>query len=333
MVTKNQKGDTVKLLNNPMFVYLLAIVGIGGLVWGATLLVRGASSIARRLGISELIIGLTIVAIGTSLPEFTVTVVAALQGKTDLAIANIIGSNIGNILLILGVAALLTTLKVAKRTTWIEIPFALLAALVLGVMVSDSLIDGSVQQILSRSEGLLLLCFCGIFLAYALSVAKQGKPTESLEPTHSALWAMGSIVLGLICLTLGGKWLVNGAVELAQTLGASEHLIGITVIAIGTSLPELVTCAVAAKRGNVDIAVGNIVGSNILNIFLILGIGATITPFSFAGSSFDVLVMIGVSLVLFLSMFTRKKDELNRGHGIFFLTLYVAYLTFSIIKG
>ncbi len=323
----------MELLNNPMFVYLLAIVGIGGLVWGATLLVRGATSIARRLGISELIIGLTIVAIGTSLPEFTVTVVAALQGKTDLAIANIIGSNIGNILLILGVAAFLTTLKVARRTTWIEIPFALLAALVLGIMVSDTFVDGTIQQVLSRSEGLILLSFCGIFLAYALSVAKQGKPTETKEPTHGALWATGSIVLGLICLTLGGKWLVNGAVELAQTLGASERLIGITVIAIGTSLPELVTCAVAAYRGNADIAVGNIVGSNILNIFLILGIGATITPFPFAGSSFDVLVMISASLILFLSMFTRRKYELNRGHGALFLVLYAAYLTISIIKG
>ncbi len=324
----------MEFLHSAYAIYPLAFAGIFGLIWGANLLVRGSSSIARRSGIPEIVIGLTIVAIGTSLPELTVTLIAAIQGSTELAIGNVIGSNIVNILLILGCAATMTRIQVTRNTTWKEIPMALLAAVVLGIMLNERDIDGAITCMLSHSDGLILLGFGAIFMAYILSVAKQGNGVPSQpESTMPTGKAVGAIILGAACLFLGGKFLVDGAVAFATMLGASEGLIGKTVVAIGTSLPELVTSVIAARQGKADLAVGNALGSNIINVFMILGIGSTIRVMPFSGNNIDVYVMIGATLILFLAMFTGKKYELNRKHGLLFLTLYVGYLIYSINAG
>ncbi len=315
--------------------YALFAVGLYVLVKGADFLVGSATSIARRFGLPELIIGLTIVAFGTSLPEMFVSGLAAVRGNTDLAIGNVLGSNIANILLILGVAAVICPITVTRLTTWKEIPLSLLAALVLGILANDALVDGESASILSRADGLVLLCFVGIFMAYILSIAKSGngQPAEaqSLEPG----WKTGTKLLGgLVMLSLGGQWIVDGALAIGTLLGASQSLMGLTVVAIGTSLPELATSAVAAYRGNADIAVGNVVGSNILNIFWILGLSATIRPLPFqSGLNVDVEVCLAATALLFAFMFTGKRYSLNRAHGVVLLTLYVAYVTYLVVRG
>ena len=275
------------------------------LIKGADYLVTGASSLAFKLGIAPLVIGLTIVAFGTSAPELIVNLLASFSGNTDIAIGNILGSNIVNILVILGVSAIIYPLTVRKSTVWKEIPFALLAVVVLAFLASDALIDGAATSWLTRIDGLILISFFAIFLYYIVGIAKQS-PEDTLEkPADLSLMRSGLLILvGLIGLVVGGKWIVDGAIVFAQSLGVSQALIGLTIVAIGTSLPELATSVVAAYKKNTDIAVGNIVGSNILNIFWILGISAFITPLPFAPvMTIDILVTLFASLLLFLALF------------------------------
>lgn len=316
--------------------YVLLAAGFAFLIKGADLLVNGASSIAKRFGISDLVIGLTVVAFGTSSPELFVNIIASLEGNTGIAIGNILGSNIANVFLILGVASIIFPLAVTGGTVWKEIPLALLAALVLGVLANDRLIDGAPLSALTRTDGLVLLAFFSIFLIYSFSIAKkvQGMenhlPAEVMGPLKSTVF----IVLGLAGLTLGGKWIVDGAVHIASSLGVSQALIGVTVVAIGTSLPELATSAVAAFRKNADIAVGNVVGSCIFNIFLVLGVSSVIKPLPFRVEfNLDIGAVILGGLLLFAFMFTGGRRRLDRWEGILFVSIYIAYIVLSIIRG
>lgn len=325
------------ILSHYMLTYVLFVIGFVLLIKGADWLVSGASSVAQRLGVSALVIGLTIVAFGTSAPELVVNLVASLQGSTGIAIGNIVGSNIANILLILGVAACIYPLAVQRGTVWKEIPFALLAVVLVCLMANDVWFDAAPVSILSRADGLVLLSFFIIFLYYVFGLAKQSANTDEADESIEQLsWlkSTGMIVGGLTGLVIGGKWIVDGAVSFASNLGVSEALIGLTIVAVGTSLPELATSAVAAYRKNVDIAVGNIVGSNIFNIFWILGLSATINPLPFASAlNLDLLVAVGATLLLFLVLFVGQKHTIERWQGVLMVALYVSYLAYLILRG
>ena len=315
--------------------YLLFALGIVMLVKGAGWLVDGASSIARKYNISELVIGLTVVAFGTSMPEFCVSLLASARNQPDLAIANIIGSNIANILLILGVSAVICPLTVTRGTTWREIPMSLLAAVVLGVMANDVLFNHTAQNVISRSDGIVLLAFLTIFMAYILGIARAvGNSQHPATKERTIPTALGLLAIGVLMLSLGGQMIVEGATAIARLLGASETLIGLTIVAVGTSLPELATSAMAAYRKNADIAVGNIVGSNILNIFWILGISATVHPLHVnSGANADVLVTVLATAALFAFMLLQKGYELKRWHGMLFVSTYAVYLVYIIQRG
>ena len=319
-----------------MLTYVLFLIGFLLLFKGASFLLVGASGIARMLKVSDLVIGLTVVAFGTSFPELSVNIFATMKGNTEIAIGNILGSNVFNILLILGVSAIIYPLKVSKGTVWKEIPLPLLAAVLLGISANDKLIDGGSVSALTRIDGLILLSFFVIFLYYIFGIAKSPEISNTNQPAkeHGLRKSIFLVVLGLFCLMIGARWTVNGAVKLALALGASESLIGLTIVAAGTSLPELATSSVAAYKKNTDIAVGNIVGSNIFNIFFILGISSVIRPLPFqARSNVDIGVTVISSFLLFLCMFTGKRRFLDRWEGSVFILLYGAYIIFLIIRG
>ena len=319
-----------------MLTYVLFLIGFLLLIKGASFLVNGASGMAKILKVSDLVIGLTVVAFGTSFPELSVNIFASIGGNIDIAIGNILGSNIFNILLILGVSAIIYPLKVSKGTVWKEIPLTLLAAVLLGVLANDKLIDGSSVSALTRIDGFILLSFFIIFLYYIFGIARPPEISESNPPAkeHRMSKSIFMIVIGLFCLMIGAKWTVDGAVKLALALGVSESLIGLTIVAAGTSLPELATSSVAAYKKNTDIAVGNIVGSNIFNIFFVLGISSVIRPLPFrAQVNMDISVTIISSFLLFLCMFTGKRRFLDRWEGSVFILLYGAYIIFLIIRG
>jgi cation:H+ antiporter len=315
------------------FSIILLLIGLGVLVYGAEWLVRGASSLAAKLRIPALVIGLTVVAFGTSTPELSVNVLAALSGSTDIALGNIVGSNISNILLILGVTALITPLAVARSTTWKEIPFAFLAVLLLWVFASDVFLDGAAVNTITATDGLAFLGVFAIFMYYVIELARK-EPTEHIEEVkeHGIWLSVGYVILGLLGLMLGGKVLVEQAVFLANVIGMSETVIGLTVIAIGTSLPELATSVVAAMKGQNDIAVGNIVGSNIFNVLWILGVTSLIAPLPVPSTfSLDIVVVVATTILLFGAMFYDKKHTLGRAEGILFLVCYAAYVTYLLV--
>lgn len=324
--------------------YILFFIGFALLIKGADLLVDGASSLAKRLGISALVIGLTIVAFGTSTPELIVNILASINGNTDIAIGNILGSNIVNILFILGISAVIYPLAVKKGTVWKEIPLAFLAVIVLTFMANDAFIDNSSFSALTRTDGLVLISFFAIFLYYVFGISKvessatvDAEPVKQVESTPRAhsLWRSSLMIGGgLLGLVIGGKWIVDGAVVFATGLGVSEALIGLTIVAVGTSLPELATSAVAAYKKDVDIAVGNIVGSNIFNIFWILGVSAIIRPLPFSPMlASDVFVTVLATLLLFISLFVGKRHILERWQGVCFITLYVGYVVYLVFRG
>jgi len=316
-----------------MLVYIFFTLGLIFLIKGADFLVDGASSIARRLNISDLVIGLTVVAFGTSMPELFVNIVASIKGNTDIAIGNVVGSNIANVFLILGVSSIIYPLAVTKGTVWKEIPFSLLAAIVLFITANDQLLDGSQLSVLTRIDGLIFLSFFIIFIYYTCSIATPIEGMQAQVPAKHSGWLRSSlyIILGLAGLILGGKWIVDGAVVLATKFGMSESLVGLTIVAVGTSLPELATSAVAAYKRNADIAVGNVVGSNIFNIFFVLGISAGIKPLPFQPrNNLDIGVVVISSLLLFLFMFTGKKRSLDRWEGLIFLICYGGFVAYHV---
>ncbi len=320
---------------------LFIIIGLGILVIGAEGLVRGAASIAASLKISPLVIGLTVVSFGTSAPELTVNLLAAFEGSPDLAVGNIVGSNIGNILLILGVCAVVVPLQVKSSTVWKEIPLALLGVVLLYVMGNDKLFDGAGFNALTRTDGIALLAVMIIFMYYVFGLAKADRANTTEisnvgEEVQTFSLSVSSFltVAGLTGLVLGGHLLVSGATGIAKAAGLSEALIGLTIVAIGTSLPELATSLVAALKKQADIAIGNIVGSNIFNVFFVLGTTSTITALPITPMlNVDILVSVGASLLLFVFMFTGRQHRLVRWEGALFLGLYVAYLVYLIDRG
>jgi cation:H+ antiporter len=318
-----------------MLPYILLIVGFVLLIKGADFLVDGASSIARRLEISDLVIGLTVVAFGTSTPELSVNLISSVNGNIGIAVGNVVGSNIANILLILGVSSMIYPLSVSRGTVWKEIPFSLLATVVFAIIANDALIDGAPFSAIGRGDGLVLLAFFAIFLYYSFSIARaiDGMASEIPSESRSPAGATVRMILGLGGLTLGGKWIVDGAVTVALSFGLSEAMVGLTIVAIGTSLPELATSAMAAYRRNVEIAVGNVVGSCIFNILLVLGLSSAIRPLPFERSANpDIAVLLGASLMLFISMFTLERRSVDRFEGAIFFACYVTYMAFLIIR-
>lgn len=313
--------------------YALFILGFALLIKGADYLVEGASAVALRFGWSPLFIGLTIVAFGTSAPELFVNVSASLSGAEDLAVGNILGSNISNILLILGTAALITPLTVKTTTISREIPLSLLAVVVLGIVVNDRVLNAGTENILSRGDGLVLIAFFTIFMYYAASIRSaeaQELPVHKHRPWLSALMIIG----GLAGLTLGGQWIVEGGRAIAVALGLSEALVGLTVVAVGTSLPELAASGVAAYKGKTDLAIGNVIGSNIFNIFWVLAVSSVISPITFSARlNFDIATVVLVTLVLLGALYAGKRRVLQRWEGYVFVMGYVAYIAFLVYRG
>ncbi|MAF13814.1 MAG: sodium:proton exchanger [Parcubacteria group bacterium] len=311
------------------------VIGLVILLYGADSLVRGASSIAKKAGLSALFIGLTIVSFGTSLPELMVNLFASFQGSNDIAIGNILGSNISNILLILGISASIYPLTVKKGTVTKLIPFSLLAVVALYVLVNDVIIDAAGSSILSRGDGFILLLFFIIFMYYAVSISRSSEAVgEHKIKTYKYFLATSMVMGGILGLVIGGKLLVDGAVTIASFFGLSEALIGLTVIAIGTSLPELATSAIAAYRRSSDIAIGNIIGSNIFNIFWILGLSATIRQLDFSLTlNFDILIVIAITIILMMFMFIGKRNILQRWQGTTMVSLYIIYIVYVVLRG
>ena len=318
-------------------VFVWLIVGLVLLIKGADWLVRGASSVARALNVSNFVIGLTVVSFGTSLPELVIGIVAGSEGNSDLFIGNIIGSNIANILLILGICAMICPLPAKRGTVWHEIPFTLGAAIILFVLLNDQLFDGDATSRLSRIDGLVLLGFFCAFLYYVAQLIKDDKDQDWVgeQATDSKLRSGIEIVVGLAGLVIGGRLAVNSAAEIAAAMGLSQAFIGLTVIAIGTSLPELATSGMAAYRKNVDIAVGNIVGSNIFNIFTVGGFSSALVSMNYnVANNFDLLVMVVATVILFAFMFVGSpRHSLQRREGAILVCLYVAYLAYLVHRG
>lgn len=305
------------------------IAGFVIILYGAKILVDGASSIAKRFNISDLIIGLTVVAFGTSMPELVINIFSAIKGSTGLAIGNVIGSNISNILLILGVAALIRPLTLSVNTQWKEIPFSLLAVVVLGIMANDVWFNEDHDgNLISMSDGLVLLCFLIIFMVYTFEIARfNPEPADEYKP-KPILQSAGLFVLGAIGLYFGGQLLVDGAIGIAKTYGLSDRIIGLTIVAIGTSLPELATSVVAAWKKQTGMAIGNVIGSNILNVFLILGVTALIKPLPFETPvmNHDLGVVVLASILLFATSQIYSPRRIGRRAGGFYVILYISYI-------
>lgn len=307
---------------------LLLLGGLALLIKGAGLLVSGASSIAERLGVSPLVIGLTVVSFGTSLPEMLVTLVSGLRQNADLAIANIIGSNIANVLLVLGIAAIIRPLPVKDSTVVSEIPFSLTAALLVGFLANAALFSSHHELSISRLDGGILLFFFALFMLYVYKISREGThlagdTPRSLTTTRSVLY----ILLGVAGLYLGGGWAVDGAVGIARDLDVDDAVIGLTIVAVGTSSPEIVASAIAAYRNQTDIAVGNVVGSNIFNILWVLGFTSSLVelPFEVVNNT-DLVMVICSSALILLALTTSRDNSILRSHGVIFILLYAGYI-------
>ncbi|MDR0939621.1 MAG: calcium/sodium antiporter [Mediterranea sp.] len=323
---------------------LLLIGGLILILLGANGLTDGAASVAKSLRIPPIVIGLTVVAFGTSTPELTVSVSSALKGSADIAVGNVVGSNLFNTLMIVGCTALVAPIVITRNTLRKEIPLCILSSVVLLIAANDVLLNHSSTNILDRTDGLLMLCFFIIFLGYTLAIASHPAPPSPSAVTHemeaeaeikelpwwkSALYIIG----GLAALVYGGQLFVNGATGIARGLGVSESIIGLTLVAAGTSLPELATSIVAAFKKNPEIAIGNVIGSNLFNIFFILGCSASITPLHFSGvTNFDLLSLVVSGILLwFFGLFFAKRT-ITRIEGSVMVLCYIAYTAVLIYK-
>lgn len=309
------------------------IAGITLVLYGADALVKGATALARKFNISELVIGLTIVALGTSLPELVISVGSAIKGSSGIALGNVIGSNIFNSMLILGVTAMITPIKFSAKMLSRELPFNLLASIVLILVSGSMLIGGGENEEISRYSGLILLCFLAVFIRYTFSISNDSEESNEDIKSVSNWKIVFYIIVGLASLIFGGKLFVGGATEVARLLGLSEAIIGITIVSAGSSLPELAVSVNAARKGNAGIALGNVLGSNILNIFFILGCSATITPISLDGFSFvDYYVLIATSLMVYIVSRFGGKNVINRWEGAILTLGYITYTVYLITK-
>ena len=307
------------------------VVGIVLVILGADWLTKGASDLARRLKMSELMIGLTIVAVGTSLPELVISVSSALSGNSGISLGNVLGSNIFNGMLILGVTAMITPIAFSGKMLSREIPFNLLASIVILLVSGSMLVGGAPGEYITRYGGMLLLCFCAVFVRYTFSL-KSGNEEDTAQQPMSVGKILLFIAGGLAALVFGGKMFVSGASDIARGFGLSEALIGITIVSVGSSLPELAVSVSAARKGNVGIALGNVLGSNILNVFFILGCSATISPISLEGfSPVDYYVLLASSLFIYLFCAFFGKNKITRIEGSLLVAGYVAYIVYLIM--
>lgn len=302
-----------------MFTYILLMIGFIVLIKGADMFVESASGIAKKFKIPDIIIGMTIVAMGTSAPEFSVSLQSSIAGMNDISIANVVGSNIFNLLVVLGVSALFSKLKITKYKD-----------VLMTLATSILLISFALNGCLSAIEGLILL---SVFIIYIISMIKNKKETDESNETFNKNMLL-TIVLGIIglgAIIYGGNLVVDSASKIATTLGMSENLIGLTIVAIGTSLPELVTSVVATKKGENDIAVGNVLGSNIFNMLLIIGASSVINPMNVSLFAFIDMIFIIVTLIIFI-LLTYKKQEVNKYNGLIFIIIYISYIIYTIIR-
>ncbi|WP_226037578.1 calcium/sodium antiporter [Aquibacillus saliphilus] len=315
--------------------YILLIVGFLLLIKGADFFVEGASNIARSLQVSPLLIGLTIVAFGTSSPEATVSIVSALEDNAGVAIGNVIGSNIFNITLVVGITAMLNPLKVESETIRKEIPFTLLASTALLILISDVSLQSLSNNAITRSDGLIFLLFFAIFLYYIFEVARKSRDKVKTEDAEPVTTSSGKNILltisGLAAIIFGGDIVVRNATEIAFSFGMSETLVGLTIVAIGTSLPELITSITAAVKKQSEIALGNIVGSNIFNILFVLGSASVISPLAVDSNLFiDVLLMIILTGILLI--FSRTNFKIGKFEGIILASAYILYMVYIILR-
>lgn len=323
---------------------LFLVLGLVLLIKSADWFVDGASSLALRFKLSPIVIGLTVVAFGTSSPELVVSVTSALSGNTGVAFGNVVGSNIANILLILGITAIITPVTVQKNTIWKEIPMSFLGAVVMTILGLQIVLDNNTLSsvsftspetigTLSFSNGLILLSFFIIFLYYTFGISKSSADEPEIKKKSLKITLL-LIGIGVVGLVVGSRLFVDNAVFIARSLGVSDTFIGLTIVAIGTSLPELVTSIVAALKRQVELAVGNIVGSNIFNIFFILGTTALIKEIPMSGKELvDILVLFIATLILFITLFVNKKRIVTRMEGIGMLCGYSAYIVFLVLRG
>ena len=306
---------------------ILLVVGFVGLIKGADFFVEGASNVAKRFKVPTLIIGLTIVAMGTSLPETAVSISASIAGSNSLAISNVSGSNLFNLLVVVGLCAILQKVDVDKDTIKRDIPYSLLAAVLLIVLG----IAGGME--LGRFDGVILLAFFAFFLYLMIkSALKAAANTEDKEEvSQSFLMSIVCIVGGAIAIALGGDWVVDAASTIALKLGMTETMVGLTIVAVGTSLPELVTSFVAARKGEVDMALGNAIGSNVFNILLVLGVASDISPIGFMMSNaIDIIAVIVATVVCWVV--AAKNKSLGRGMGIFMVVSYFVYMVYVVMR-
>lgn len=316
-----------------MLSFVMLVIGFVLLVWGADKFVEGASALARKMGVSPLLVGLTIVAFGTSMPELAVSVTAALRGANEIAVGNVVGSNMFNLLVVAGLSAVICPLVMDKMLLRRDWPLSIFAAVLLLVAIAP-------DHVIARWEGAVLLVIFAVILSRQikaalndraqLAAAEAEAAEEAAEMTKSPVMIWVNIVLGLACIVLGGQLAVNGATGIARMFGLSETLIGLTIVAIGTSLPELVTSIVAARKGQNEIAMGNVIGSNLFNILLILGVSAVITPILVQATSItDCLFLIAISVVFYLP---ARKGKLGRLPGAVMAAMYVAYTAYLIMR-
>lgn len=328
---------------------LLLILKFGGglalILKGADWLTDGASAIARRFRIPSLVIGLTIVAFGTSAPEWVVSVVSAVHGQTEMAIGNVIGSNIFNLLAIMGITALIAPVACSAGNIRYDVPLCMLASVVLFAMAAPMpqvAGDGGIAaatNMVSRRDGIVLLCFFAIFMTYTFAIARKGKAaTEAdntgTEETKTPMWrAVVGVVAGLVGLIAGGNWMVDGAAGIASLMGVSQSVIALTIVAAGTSFPELITSVVAARKGDTDMAMGNVVGSNVFNIFLVLGSSAVVSPLSVGNLTLtDFATLLGASALLWVfCQFGRRHHYITRSEGAVLTLCAIAYYTYAVV--
>jgi cation:H+ antiporter len=313
--------------------FILLAFGFLAVIKGADFLIDGASSLAKRLNVPEIVIGLTIVAFGTSAPELVVNVFSSIAGKNELVLGNIIGSNVFNTLFILGVAGLIYPLEVQRNSVRKEIPFSLFAGVILFILANDHLLFKGAVSRLTGIDGLIFLALFGVFLYYTFGLSKIKSTNSNDIKLYSLFKTWVFIIIGFVGLFFGGKLLVDNAVIIARELQVSEKLIGLTIVAAGTSVPELATSAVAAFKKRCDLAVGNVVGSNIFNILFILGVSAQISPVHYSTAfNLDLCVYGLGTLLLFAAMFTGKSRKLDRWEAVILLVTYIIYFVYIIVR-
>lgn len=318
------------------------VAGLALILYGANLLTDGASAVAKRMGVSDLIIGLTVVAFGTSTPELVISVMAATGGNASLAVGNAVGSNIFNILAILGVTALVSPIAIKKSVMSNEIPMLLLSSLILVIMGYSSLLDGTATDTITRTEGIFLLIFFLLFMRYTFASARRHKTEIGNDPSEAdgkrlakmpVLKSIVFIAAGLAGLIFGGDKFVDGATGIARLMGVSDAIIGLTIVSIGTSLPELATSVVAALKKENGLAIGNVIGSNIFNVLFVLGSAATVKPLQFGDVTHtDLWVLMGASLLFWICGWFFRRHLITRAEGALMLACYISYMVYLVIS-